>query len=370
MSAASIKASARTAAEGKQQRWFPNLCIRPAKSSDLARMARMASEIFQHERDIDHFNRHRRARTGSEPGAEVDDAVAAAEAEWRLAEMRESHRHPGRHFIIATCSKQPDRYLRTRRVGRPREVLLGWAEWQDPRGRAADAPAPADGSSIRSGSDPTSDKNDGGGSAIDKLTPLLKDMTLRRRNQALLVLSNGLAVNFFDAVDSLRAAATKHPEEWESWYNQYLPNCLGRNGDLHGRHLVLRSLVVDTIHWDRGVGCRLLQWGIARATSRGWDIQTLASSANASTMDTFREAGFVELGRLDILRDTQIALGWSRSPCQISNKRMLQAEASDAPGSIGTIARRPLHKRPRYYANRERSQEEGSCEDAASYDCE
>ncbi|AEO53767.1 hypothetical protein MYCTH_2053048 [Thermothelomyces thermophilus ATCC 42464] len=249
MSAAS-RASAPTA-EGKQQRWFPGLCIRPAKSSDLPRMARMASEIFQHERDIDHFNRHRRARTGSEPGAEVDDAVVAAESEWRLAEMRESHRNPGRHFIIATYTKQPDRCLRRRHVARSKEVLLGWAEWQDPGGRAADAPVLVDSGS--SGSDLTSDKSDDdnyradadagveeGGSAFDKLTPLLKDMTLRRRNQALLVLSIGLSVNFFDAVNSLKAAATKHPEEWRSWYDQYLPNCLGRNGDVHGRHLGMR----------------------------------------------------------------------------------------------------------------------------------
>ncbi|KAL2183924.1 hypothetical protein L209DRAFT_693014 [Thermothelomyces heterothallicus CBS 203.75] len=249
MSAAS-RASAPTA-EGKQQRWFPGLCIRPAKSSDLPRMARMASEIFQHERDIDHFNRHRRARTGSEPGSEVDDAVVAAESEWRLAEMRESHRNPGRHFIIATYTKQPDRCLRRRHVARSKEVLLGWAEWQDPGGRAADAPVLVDSSS--SGSDLTSDKSDDdnyradadagveeGSSAFDRLTPLLKDMTLRRRNQALLVLSNGLSVNFFDAVNSLKAAATKHPEEWRSWYDQYLPNCLGRNGDVHGRHLGMR----------------------------------------------------------------------------------------------------------------------------------
>ncbi|KAL2154554.1 hypothetical protein VTH82DRAFT_3230 [Thermothelomyces myriococcoides] len=238
-------ASAR-AAEGRQHQRFSSLCIRPARSSDLPRMARMASEIFQHERDIDYFNRYRCARTGLEPGAEVDDAMIAAETEWRLAEMRVNHRSPGRHFIIAAYTRQPNRYLRTRRLTRSKEVILGWAEWQDPGGRAADTPALVDNGGF--GSDLTSEKSDGSsyqgdavvetsGSGFDKLTPLLEAMTLKWHNQALLVPSNGLGINFFDAVDSLKAAASKKPEEWKNWCNQYLPSYLSRNGDIHGRHL-------------------------------------------------------------------------------------------------------------------------------------
>jgi hypothetical protein len=46
----------------------------------------------------------------------------------------------------------------------------------------------------------------------------------------------------------------------------------------------------------------------------GWTIQTLASALNTSTMDSFREAGFVEKDRLDVFRDTQILLRWEPGP--------------------------------------------------------
>jgi hypothetical protein len=79
---------------------------------------------------------------------------------------------------------------------------------------------------------------------------------------------------------------------------------------------------------------------MVRANSFGWDIQTLVSSVSASTADTFRESGFVELGRLDIFRDTQIALGWSRFRGQETRKR---APALDE----DPVVQKPVSKRSR-----------------------
>jgi hypothetical protein len=47
-----------------------------------------------------------------------------------------------------------------------------------------------------------------------------------------------------------------------------------------------------------------------RADAHRWAVDTLASSASVSTLDSFRDAGFMEVSRLDIFRDTQIALLW------------------------------------------------------------
>ena len=76
-----------------------------------------------------------------------------------------------------------------------------------------------------------------------------------------------------------------------------------------------------------------------RANTFGWDIQTLVSSVSASTSDTFWEAGFFELDRLDIFRDTQIALGWSRFWSQETRKRTL-------PVGDGSVVQKPASKKP------------------------
>lgn len=77
-----------------------------------------------------------------------------------------------------------------------------------------------------------------------------------------------------------------------------------------------------------------------RANTYGWDIQTLSSSVSASTADTFRETGFVELGRLDILRDTQIILGWNHFRDPETRKRMLAL-------CDGPVDGKPLGKKSR-----------------------
>lgn len=309
-----------TAPRDRKQPRFPGLRVRAAQSYDFPAMARMANEIFQHERDIDYFNRHHSVKMGYEDEASAADRLLAAETDWRLADMRKNRRTPGRHFLVATYLKQPAVYLTSLHGAQPKEEILGWAEWQDP-GRLilANAAPMSDSLSDSDQTDNSPAKLEGRlNVSVGEVQPILKKMRLFHAKQELLVPPNGLAVNLSDALDSFDRAATNQPEDWKRWTQQFIPNCLGQYGDIHGRHLVLRSLVVSTARWDDCVGRRLLKWGTLRANTHGWDIQTLSSGISASTADTFRETGFVELGRLDILRDTQIVLGWDRSRGQES----------------------------------------------------
>ncbi|KAK4044368.1 hypothetical protein C8A01DRAFT_12178 [Parachaetomium inaequale] len=229
--------SAQETPTARRQRRFPGLRIRPAQSYDFPRMARMANEIFQHERDIDHFNKHRSIKMGYEPEARAADRLLAAETDWRLADMRRNRRNPGRHFIVATYLKQPAGYLTRRHGAHPREELLGWAEWQDP-GHMAAEPALRDGFSDSDQSESSQRQwRVKAGSALEELESVLEGMTLVHGDQALLIPSNGLAVPLPEAVESFRRAGTDYEEEWKRWYKQFLPSCLGQNGDVHGRHL-------------------------------------------------------------------------------------------------------------------------------------
>jgi hypothetical protein len=201
----------------------------------------MANEIFQHERDIDHFNKHRRVKMGYEPEASAADRLLAAETDWRLADMRKNRRIPGRHFIVATYIKRPAGYLTRRHGAHPREELLGWAEWQDP-GLTAAEPALKDGFSDSDQSESSHGRwKMEADSALDGLESVLEGMTLVHDNQALFVPSNGLAVPMSEAVESFQRARTDDPEEWKLWYKVYLRNFLGQNGDPYGMHLGMCS---------------------------------------------------------------------------------------------------------------------------------
>lgn len=72
------------------------------------------------------------------------------------------------------------------------------------------------------------------------------------------------------------------------------------------------------------------------AVACGWDIHTLASAAGVSTVDSFREAGFTEIGRLDVFRDAQILMEWKHTPG--SRKRGLEVEETG--GSGAAVARK------------------------------
>jgi hypothetical protein len=75
-----------------------------------------------------------------------------------------------------------------------------------------------------------------------------------------------------------------------------------------------------------------------RAAAHSWDIQTLASAAGVSTVDSFREAGFMEIGRLDVFRDTQILMEWKHIPG--SRKRGLEVEEAGDSGGGAFVARK------------------------------
>ena len=223
-----------------QQERLSGLCIRPARSCDFPRMARMANEIFQHERDIDYFNKHRRVKMGYEPEASAADKLLAAEADWRLADMRQNRLRPGRHFIVATYLKQPADYLTRRHGSQAREELLGWAEWQDPSNPAAYSDTISDSSD-------QSDANDGRekgrpSAAISDLESILESLTLVHAKQALLVLPNGLAAHLPHTLESFRRAATDLHDVWTLWSKHIIPNSLGPNGDTQGRNLGTQPL--------------------------------------------------------------------------------------------------------------------------------
>jgi hypothetical protein len=198
-------------------------------------MARMANEVFQHERDIDYFNKHRRVKMGYEPEASAADKLLAAEADWRLADMRQNRRRPGRHFVVATYLKQPADYLTRRHGSQAREELLGWAEWQDPSHPAAY------GDTISESSDQSDGNNGqekrGPSAATSDLESVLESLTLIHAKQALLVLPNGLAVHLPQTLESFRRAATNLHDVWTLWSQHIIPSCLGQNGDTQGRDL-------------------------------------------------------------------------------------------------------------------------------------
>lgn len=59
MPAVSARVSAQMA---RQQHRFPRFAIRPAQPNDFQVMARMASQVFQDEHDVDFFDKHRPSR--------------------------------------------------------------------------------------------------------------------------------------------------------------------------------------------------------------------------------------------------------------------------------------------------------------------
>jgi hypothetical protein len=105
---------------------FPCIQVRYAQAYDLRRMARMANEVFQHERDLDYFERHRAIKMGDEHEAEAAERLLAAETEWRHAALRGARRIPGRHLIVATYMRKPADYLSGRsNSSLMREEILG-----------------------------------------------------------------------------------------------------------------------------------------------------------------------------------------------------------------------------------------------------
>ncbi|KAL2271408.1 hypothetical protein VTJ83DRAFT_779 [Remersonia thermophila] len=274
---------------------FPGLRLRSAQAYDLRRMARMANEVFQHERDIDYFNRHRAIKMGDEHEAAAAERLLTAECEWRHAALRDCRRLPGRHLLVATYLKKPAGYLSSRSLASgAKEEILGWAEWQDPLVTPNDA---LDLCKTVNEEDEIKLEDDD----LARFNIALHDLSLDHQHHTLLVLPNGLAVRFDDAFKSIQSAGTRALTEsspvWKLWCKDVIPSCFGPWGDVHGRDLVLRSFVISPLHWHDadGIGQLLLSWGAKRCTEKGWaGVQTLASATGVSTRDALLAAGWAE----------------------------------------------------------------------------
>ncbi|KAK3902983.1 hypothetical protein C8A05DRAFT_33297 [Staphylotrichum tortipilum] len=313
-----VAVSARVSAQTARQRHrFPRFTIRPAQPYDFQVMARMASTVFQDEHDVDYFDKHRSVKTVPAAEADVIDGLLEEDREWRYVNLRSNARLRGRHYIVATCMREPASFLAASR--RPTEVILGWAEWQDPwtvvppRGSASIAAGRnGDIKSVyvsMAGSD-----SDGDALPANAFDTVVNGPTFVYDKNAMFIPSNGLAVNMVDTLKSFTCAGLEKPDEWGRWSSEFIPMCLGPDGDVNGKHLVLRSLVIKSAHWDDGIGRQLLQWGTDRAARAGWSVRALASAASASTLEAFCDAGFVETARMDdIFRAPQIVMDW-RSP--------------------------------------------------------
>jgi len=199
-------------------------------------MARMANEIFQHERDIDHFNKHHSVKMADDPEATAIEKLLDAEREWRFSDIRDSQNRDGRHFMVATYTKKPAEFMTLRR-SKATEEVIGWAEWQDPD----TAPVRAAAVDPFSEWNQTTQSQEKPTTALGGLQSVIEGLTFVHQEEALLVPSNGLAVALPEVLESFRRAGVDHREEWDRWSNQLIPICLGQDGDVYGLNLGMHS---------------------------------------------------------------------------------------------------------------------------------
>ena len=79
-----------------------------------------------------------------------------------------------------------------------------------------------------------------------------------------------------------------------------------------------------------------------QACTNGWTIQTVTSAISASTLSSFREVGFLEVGRLDIFQDAQIHLRWKPPLPREPWKRPLPEGEDSVPCKRLAVSPRPL----------------------------
>ncbi|KAL2136185.1 hypothetical protein VTI74DRAFT_5063 [Chaetomium olivicolor] len=288
------------------KRFFPRFGLRPARTYEFGRMARMACEAFDDEQALVEFDKYRNPTMPDMIEFPGLPKLREAEVLWRRSKMQRERLTPGRHFIVATRLKNPADYLKKPQIDSngayPREEILGWAEWQDPR--VCNHPR---GGSVGETSEDTPTPRPAFDD--DDFEQTLKSLTLVHDEQAFFVPPHRSIVPLPATLESLRRAAATDYQNWKQWHEYYIPTCFGEEGDVQGQHLVLRSLVVKTPYWGDGVDHLLLEWGVRRAANHGWNILAIVSSDSiASTLSSFGELGFGELGHVDILGDTQLAL--------------------------------------------------------------
>ncbi|KAJ4297400.1 hypothetical protein N0V88_004321 [Collariella sp. IMI 366227] len=287
-------------------------------------MARIACEAFDDEQALANFDKSHEEAMPDMAELQALSQRREAEVAWRRDNMERRRRLLGRHFIVATCLKNPDDYLKKPQVALngayPREEILGWAEWQDPMPQVQPLARESE--------------NDGQGDKAaaqpfmfnDDFEQTLSSLTLYHNRQPFFVPPHSAMVPLAAALKSFQRAAAKQHEDWKQWHKYYFPTCFGFNGDIQGQRLVLRSLVVKTPFWGDGVDNQLLEWGTRRAANRGWEILAAASTSSiVSTLNAFSELDFGELCPVDILGDTQLALVWEPGQ-EVENGELEQEE--------------------------------------------
>ncbi|KAK4236316.1 hypothetical protein C8A03DRAFT_17016, partial [Achaetomium macrosporum] len=315
---------------------FPGFQVRPARPSDFRAMARIATNTFRDEHETSHFTRYRRS---FDPTGRAEK-LTKVEFEWRLATMHQNRRLLGRHFVVATHLRQPVEYM-TKLEGahEAREVLLGWAEFQEPM-CALDAVGRPE-SQFPPGEDPFANASGKGreptplvGSGFAGIESILQSMEAKCEGYTVLIPPNSGAVYLRVAMEGFQRARLDDTEEWRRWCREFLPGCLGPTGDTQGRYLALRAIAVDSTHWGEGIERELLDWGIQKARSSNWDIVTLAPSViNPWTLDCFFDLGFKEVGCLDIFWGSQHALKWDCSTGRENSQRQRKADKVALPKS-------------------------------------
>ena len=340
--------AARVSAQmARQQHRFPRFAIRPAQPNDFQAMARMANKVFQHEHDVDYFDKHRSVKMVPADEASAIEALLEKDREWRYVNLRANARLEGRHFVVATCMREPAGFLAASR--RPKEVILGWAEWQDPWTHRGAAPAKPAGSSKSVYVGMAGTDSEGEALPDNAFDTVSNGPTFMDGKTRMFIPSNGLAVSVVDTLKSFTCAGMDQPDEWDRWSSEYIPMCLGPDGDVNGKHLgmsltpptshppnllppVLRSLVIKSTHWDDGIGRQLLAWGTDRAARAGWSVRAMTSAASASTREAFCDAGFVETARLGVFRVPQIVMNWRAPTTAAPQREGAKGEAGMAVG--------------------------------------
>ncbi|AEO70675.1 uncharacterized protein THITE_72634 [Thermothielavioides terrestris NRRL 8126] len=201
-------------------------------------MARMATAVFRDEQDAAHFSKFgRRHLPPAAEGKSLRDLLRGPEEQWRLADLRRSRRLPGRHLIVATYLRQPVDYLTKCYGAQAKEVILGWAEWQEP----ACARGPPRCSEVVLGDESSDDRRQQQqpllGPPFADLEAVVGGMAFAFGRHTVVVPPNSGVVYLPVVLESFRRALLDDTEEWKRWCKFFIPACFGRDGDAHGGHL-------------------------------------------------------------------------------------------------------------------------------------
>lgn len=123
-----------------------------------------------------------------------------------------------------------------------------------------------------------------------------------------------LATTYFRTVNPDRAASPENEalakKEGFPQFLSYIEPVLDRCKDVG--HITLTSLAVDPSFHRRGIGARLMRWGLERAETEGCPIVLIATSKGAGL---YAKMGFEVYGILSLrdLRGDKVMVYWPKS---------------------------------------------------------